>query len=377
MTLIDVRSDALEVICTGGDHMLGGKNWDEMTATWLAQQFSNEHGVPEERLTGDRETWQALMSDAERIKFGLSTRESMPVKVQFEGGRSTVELTRAKFDELTRDLLERTVSLTKELLATAWSEGYSRVDLLLLVGGSTYMPQVMAAVKENFSCEMRQFDPNQAVGKGAALFGYKCFLDAQVRYRIAQKTGKTSHEVDAGAVPEDVRAAAEQEVAKELGVGLPDIRKFTRRTVTTVTAKSFGIVVVDPASDEERVCNLIKTNSALPTSICRQFRTHFEDQEGVVLRCMENTERVGPGDALLSLDTSTEVGSTELRFARALPKGSLLEVTFSLTEDGRLNVRGRDLTTHQEVDAEFRTTGILTLEEMEEHKRRNSRMVVS
>ena len=96
-----------------------------------------------------------------------------------------------------------------------------------------------------------------------------------------------------------------------------------------------------------------------------------------MLRCMENTERVGPGDALLSLDTSTEVGSTELRFARALPKGSLLEVTFSLTEDGRLNVRGRDLTTHQEVDAEFRTTGILTLEEMEEHKRRNSRMVVS
>jgi molecular chaperone DnaK (HSP70) len=92
---------------------------------------------------------------------------------------------------------------------------------------------------------------------------------------------------------------------------------------------------------------------------------------------MENTERVGADDPPIVLDTSSEVGSAELRFDRALPKGSRIEIKFSLAEDGLLSVYGKDLTTNKEITAEFKTSAVLTAEEVEEKKTRNMAITVS
>ncbi|MGE4182776.1 MAG: Hsp70 family protein [Limisphaerales bacterium] len=377
ITLIEVKPDALTVVCTGGDYGLGGRNWDEAIALWFAEQFSNEHGVPSENLTSDPETWQELLNAAESAKMALSSRASYTHRVRYEADRAVVELRRDKFDELTAHLLERTLSLTDELLATARAKGYAKVDRLLLVGGSTYMPQVIESVQARFPFEVRQFDPNQAVAKGAALFGFKCFLDDQIRIVIAGETGGEASDVDIEQVAAEVRAKAEQAVAQQHGLGLPGLRNLTQKKIRNVSSKSFGIVVMDSEVNDERVNNLIVVDEAVPRSIARQFGTYEDNQEGVMLRCMENTERVGPSDRPITLDTSTEVGTAELQFTCALPKGSPIEITFSLGEDGLLTVHGKDLTTDQAIETNFMTTAILTKEEVQEKKSRNLAIAVS
>jgi len=377
ITLIEVKSDAITVVCTGGDHQLGGKNWDEAIATWFADQFSNEVGVSAENLTSDLETWQELLNSAESAKVALSSRTSYTQRIRYDADRAVVELSREKFDELTAHLLERTLSLTEELLATARAKGYAKIDKLLLVGGSTYMPQVINSVQAKFPFEVRQFDPNQAVAKGAALFGFKCYLDEQIKIRVAEETGGEASQVDVEDVAEDVRAKAEQAVAQKHGLPLPGLRSLTKKKIRNVTSKSFGIVVIDPEADDERVNNLIVVDEAVPRSVSKQFGTYEENQEGVMLCCMENTERVGAGDRPITLETSAEVGRAELRFTRALPKGSPIEISFSLAEDGLLMVHGKDLTTDQEIEAKFTTSAILTTEEVEAKKSRNMAIVVS
>lgn len=377
VTLIEVRPEAITVICTGGDHQLGGKNWDEAIASWLAEQFSNQTGIAAERVTGDLETWQELLNAAENSKIALSTRTSCAQVVRYGADRVKTELTRSKLDELTAHLLERTVSLTEELLATAKDKGHNKIDRLLLVGGSTYMPQIIDAVKSRFPFEVRQFDPNQAVAKGAALFGFKCFLDEQIKIRVAEQTGDSTARVDLDKVSADARAKAEQAVALEHGLALPGLRNLIQKKIRNVTSKSFGIVVMDSEVDDERVQNLVKLDEMVPCKISKRFGTYEDAQQSVSLQCMENTERFGNNDRTIPLDTSTEVGSTELRFTRALPKGSQIEVTFCLGEDGLLSLHGKDLTTGQEIAAEFKTSAVLSVEMIEEKKNRNAAITVS
>ena len=377
ITLIEVKDDAITVVCTGGDHSLGGKNWDEAIATWFAEQFSNEKGVPVEEVTGDPETWQELINSAENAKVVLSSRTSHTQRIQYLAERAVAELTRGKFDELTSHLLERTISLTEELLATARLKDHGKIDKLLLIGGSTYMPQIKQRVEGEFPFEVHQFDPNQAVAKGAALFGFKCKIDDLVKVEIAEETGENLSEVDLDGIAPNLRDKVERKVAGIHGLSLPAIRSLTQKKIHNVTSKSFGIVVMDPEVDDERVHNLIVVDEAVPCSISRRYGTYVDGQHGMDLRCMENTERSGPDDRKLTLETSTEVGSAELRFTKPLSKGSPVEITFSLGEDGLLAVHGKDLTTDQEIEAEFRTEAILTQKEIEEKMTRNMGIIVT
>src|SRR6185369_9537862 len=98
---------------------------------------------------------------------------------------------------------------------------YTKIDKLLLVGGSTYMPQVIDTVKAKFPFEVRQFDPNQAVAKGAALFGYKCYLDEQIKINIAEQTGQAPEQVEVEKIEAKVIEKAQGEVARAHGLALP------------------------------------------------------------------------------------------------------------------------------------------------------------
>jgi len=373
ITMITITKEAITVICTGGNHQLGGKNWDEEVANWLAQEFANKLGISSDQLTEDRETWQELLNAAENAKVSLSSREKVQHPFRHSSGRAVAELTREKFDELTAHHLQLTLSLTDELLATAAAKGHATVDKLLLVGGSTYMPQVIDAVKRKYPFEVMQFDPNQAVAKGAALFGFKCQIDDQIKRWIAEETGVDVANVET--VAPEMRAKAEAVVAQQLGLSLPGLKKAVGPKVRNVTSKSFGIVVEDTAG-LERVANLIVIDAPVPCTISQVFGTAHANQEGVTLRCMENTQRVGPESAL-ELDTSNEVGMAEMVFAHGLPKGSPVEITFVLGEDGLLSVAGRDPTTGAAVDAQFKTQSILSEAEIEAKVSRNLAIRIS
>jgi molecular chaperone DnaK len=378
ITVIEVKKGAITVICTGGDSQLGGRDWDEALALYFAQCFSDETGISTDELTENPETWQELLNSAEKCKKALSTRTSLLEKVSHEGERVKVELTRDKFEEITSSFLEKTLSLTEEVLQIAKDKGYARIDKLLLVGGSTYMPQVKEKLEQKFLFEIRLFDPNQSVAKGAAIFGYKCYLDEQIKIAIAEETGQVAKTIDLDLVDKNELKGAQEKVAQTHGVALAGLKKLTETRITNVTSKSFGIVVVINEEGDEGVQNLIMVDDIVPTTITQTFPTFADNQEGVNLRCMENIERKGPDDAPLpQVDETQEIGHAELSFSRPLPKGSPVEITFSLAADGLLSIHGKDLTTYGEIDAEFKTESILSREELEEKKKHNLAINVS
>jgi molecular chaperone DnaK (HSP70) len=369
VTLISIKPNEIKVICTGGDDRLGGKNWDEILANWLAEQFAMETGGTAQELIDDPETWQELLKAAEETKVSLSTRTSVEQAIRHGTARVKVKITIDKFDELTAHLLERTFSLTDILLERGKEKGYPKIDRLLLVGGSTYMPQVKSRVAQKYAFEVLQFDPNQAVAKGAALFGYKCQLDAEIRIAIAEETGQSPENVDIEKVTQEQIDDAATTVAQRHGISKPTLKGLTEQIIRNVSSKSFGIVVVDPKDQKniERVQNLITIDDEVPTKVTQQFGTHENNQTGVLLRCMENVHRLGDDD-LTEISDSTEIGHAELRFDRPLPQDSPVEITFSLTADGLLTVHGLDLTTNKEIEAVFETAAILSQEEVEKSK---------
>lgn len=375
ITVIEVKDSAITVVCTGGSHQLGGRDWDEVIASYLAQCFSDEIGTPVDELTEDKETWQELLNLAEKSKKDLSSKTMVTLPVRYDGDRVRVELSREKFDDITNHLLEKTLSKTESLVQTAKDKGYPQIDKILLVGGSSYMPQVQAALQTKFSSEIKLFDPNQSVAKGAALFGYKCFLDEQIKIAISEETGQTLELVDITNVSQDELSNAQTKVAKNHGMPLPGLKKLTDTDITNVTSKSFGIVVLNE-DGEEKVNNLIVVDDKIPCEITREYSTHADDQSGVNLRCFESLERLG-GERTYDIDPDQEIGSTELVFERSLPNGSPISVTFSLGADGLLSVYGKDLTTQREITAEFKTESILSKEELVNKKAHNLAIKIS
>jgi actin-like ATPase involved in cell morphogenesis len=172
ITMIHVTDREMSVICTGGDQQLGGKNWDDAIVNYLAQEFANVTGTSAESLLDDQETYQELLTAAERCKKTLSTGQTVKQAVRFGGERVKVELTRATFDKITQSMLEHTFSMTDQVIENAERKGFPKIDKLLLVGGSTYMPQVIETITKRYPFDVRQFDPNLAVAKGAAIYGF-------------------------------------------------------------------------------------------------------------------------------------------------------------------------------------------------------------
>lgn len=375
ITVIEIKEGAITVICTGGDHQLGGRNWDESIAEYFISSFAEENGVDGQDLMEDKETWQELLNAAEDKKCKLSTSNSIIEKVNHQGDRAKVELSREKFEELTASLLEKTLLMTDSVLQTAAEKGHSKIDRLLMVGGSTYMPQIKEALDSKYPFEIMQFDPNQSVAKGAAIFGHKCMLHEEIKVAIAEQTGEKAEEVTVDEVDDDVLAIAQKQVADDHGMALPGLKKLTETVITNVTSKSFGIVVMD-REGEEKVNNLIVIDETVPREITRKYVTHGDMQGGVTLRCMENTQRKGANEHFL-VDPEEEIGSAELTFERSLPEKSPVEVTFSLAPDGLLTVHGKDLTTLTEIQAEFKTQSILSKEELQEKKQHNMSLDVS
>ena len=189
-TVIEVDAGNIEVVCVDGDHNLGGANWDEDVATWLAGKFSAEHGTKTSELMDSDETWQELLDLTETAKRSLTSKTKHSSRVTHGTNRSRIELTRDEFDAITDGRLENTIMLTRNVLEKARAKGRHDIDKILLVGGSTYMPQVQDRLKKEFPSigDIGLLDPNQAVAKGAAVFGYKCYLDDEIVKRVGEQT---------------------------------------------------------------------------------------------------------------------------------------------------------------------------------------------
>ena len=273
-------------------------------------------------------------------------------------------------------MIERTISLTDAVLEQVKLKGYNTIDKILLVGGSTYMLQVRNSLEAKYSFDIEVHDPNLSVAKGAAIYGWKLELQEEIKFKIAEESGEEIENIDLNNIQDSELEKAQQEVIQEKGlVGLAGAKKIIETTIRNVTAKSFGIAVIDQ-NENEKIVNLITVDDEIPSVTTQIFPTAFEGQSGVNLVCYENTERV-ENNYLLGLETSTEVGSAILEFEYPLPLGSEIEVTFSLSEDGLLKVYGKDLTTNREIESVFQTESILSQEELNQAKEQRKSITVS
>jgi molecular chaperone DnaK (HSP70) len=165
VTMIEIKGKDISVITTGGDHHLGGKDWDDRIIEYFATEFMNAHGENQDPRD-DLFTMQDLRNKAEEAKKILTAKEKYKTVVSYEGERTEIELTREKFEELTMDLLNRTIELTKTMLEDAKNKGHSQVTTMLLVGGASRMPMVTPKIKSEFGLEPMLYEPDQAIAKG-------------------------------------------------------------------------------------------------------------------------------------------------------------------------------------------------------------------
>ena len=375
VTVIDVKDGDVEVVCVDGDHDLGGANWDEEVATWFADKFCEEHGTKPAQLMSSPESWQEFLALAEKAKRSLTARTKSTTRLTHGTDRSQVELTREEFDDITASRLEVTIMATKKVLDHAREKGRDKIDRILLVGGSTYMPQVRARLEREFPdvSDIRLLDPNQAVAKGAAVFAYKCHLDDEVKKKVAEQTGTDVSAV--AELPSAVREQAEASVAADQGLQLAQMQNLTRKTIQNVTSKSFGVMAYYIDTGEPYVDNLIVADEKVPRdNVTAQYQTKNPGQQAVDVRCFENILRQkGPVD----VNNCREIGNAALRFAHPLPQGSPVVIRFSLSADGLLAVHGKDPTTDGEVEISIDTAAILNADELKQKRSRSEAMAVS
>ena len=193
ITVMNINGNEISVVCTGGDDTLGGKNWDEALIDYLVERYQEEFGDDEDPTDQD-EALANLYGQVETWKKALTAREKVNVVVSGESGNRHKEvLTREQYDEITKNLLTRTKNLLDDVLRTAEKSGYplEKIDKVLLVGGSSRMPQVAKMIAEEYHVIPTLQDPDEAVAKGAAVYGTneKAFKDFVLSE--AQKAGKT------------------------------------------------------------------------------------------------------------------------------------------------------------------------------------------
>jgi molecular chaperone DnaK len=376
ITVIEIKGGSITVVATGGDHSLGGRNWDEAVVSYLAQQWMNESGSAEDPIDSS-ESLQDLWGRAESAKWALTARQETKVLVTHAGQRVGVTLTRDKFNELTANLLERTIEYTKSTIEEAQKRGYTRFDQILLVGGSTKMPQVSERLKTEFNIPLKVHDPDEAVAKGAAVYGQKLMLDEKIQIKIAEMTHTSAEKVDVAAVTPTVMERAQREVANEGGFKLSAVKKYSEMQVTNVASHSFGVVatITDRAGhDKQVIANLVIVNDPLPVTKTEMFGTYEANQDTANIRVMENSFKTQQVD---DLTAGEEIGNAILLLPPRLPAGSPIEVTFELNRQGRLHVTGRELSTNTIIEATIETNRGISEEELREAKSRSDRVVIS
>ena len=368
VTVMHVSPSKIEMVCSDGNHELGGKNWDDAVMQYLASEFCSETG-----FDGDFDEYaqQDLRLKAEKAKQQLSTREKVPVMMDAAGLRARVEITRQTFDEITEALLNESIEKTDAAIALAAERGYT-IDEILLVGGSTRMPQVTKILTEKYGMEPKILEPDEAVAKGAAIYALGAYEVKVEQWKEMIESGQ------ADMTDTKTREEAEKysEPAAVTTNEIPGLRGHRMdEVVTVVTSKSYALQVV--RNGEDKCCNMIIKDVLMPggsLSVTRQFGTVDANQETAELVVFENDFH----DEYFDVDTDFILGNATLDLPGNLPAGAPIEVTFTLNKEGILEVTGRDLTTNREIHATMQATAgtIMSKEEVAAAKAKSKGIAV-
>ena len=354
VTIVRVDGKEVRVVATGGDKELGGKDWDDRILSWLSHEYRLQSGSNEEILE-DEYAAQELLLDVEKNKKLLTSKEKTPMSINFKGNRQRIELTREKFDELTKDLVNRTISLTRQMFAEAAKKGFSESDIdeILLVGGSSRMPQIAKAVREAFGKDVRMFDPDEAVAKGAAIYAAHLNEFNAAVNEIAERENRTV---------EEVREAIDEGKIR-IG-GLTD----TPLSIVNVSSRTYGTDIV--SRGENKLLNIIFKNQELPAHGTDTVYPLEDNQRSVHFSILESFA----SDTVCDLAAGTEIGFTDMELPPGTTRDTPIEVTFTLDESGLLKLKAVEMLQGRTVEASFQTTNAIAEEEIKEisHRIRSS-----
>ena len=354
-TVIKLTGSDIRVVCTDGDHELGGADWDEAIATFLLNQFLEEN--PDSDAGGNEEFMQDLTIRAEEMKKALSAVQSRRHSMRFGAETYRAELTRAEFENLASTLLDRAMDITERTIETAREFGITSFDDVLLVGGSTRVPAVAARLRERFGFDPKLHDPDQAVAKGAALFA----LIESVKVLLPADAGEESQ-----ASLSDTKV---EEVAQHLGITADKVRQLATKSVTSVVPRAFGVKVVDrkahkelPDDDEKlsfKIVHILEANRPLPASPdTQQFYTVYPDQVAISVEIWEQAGAVASSEPA----DNNKIGDGLITGLPPLPQESPIDVTFRMNETGLLRVEAVELKTGKKLKMELHTGGLAEAE---------------
>jgi len=291
VSILELGDGVFEVLATAGDNRLGGDDFDDVIIDYLVAEFKKENGID---LSKDKMAMQRLKDAAEKAKKDLSgvtsTQISLPFITAGEAGPLHLEisLTRAKFDEITLPLVNRTVGPVRQALSDA-GLSTSELDQVILVGGSTRIPAVQEAVRKETAKEPhRGVNPDEVVAMGAAVQG---------------------------------------------GVLTGDVKDVV---LLDVTPLSLGIETMGGVFTK-----LIDRNTTIPTSKSQVFSTAADNQPAVDIHVLQ-------GERSMAVDNKT-LGRFQLADIPPAPRGiPQIEVTFDIDKNGIVSVKAKDLGTNKE-----------------------------
>jgi molecular chaperone DnaK len=291
VSILELGDGVFEVKATNGDTHLGGDDFDQRVMDWMVEEFKKQNGID---LSADKMSAQRLIEAAEKAKIELSNMATTNINLPFitAGPNGPLHLdltlTRAKFEELTADLVERTMGPTRKAMADADLTG-ADIDKIILVGGSSRIPAVQAAIKKSLGKEPnRSVNPDECVSIGAAIQG---------------------------------------------GVLTGDVKDVL---LLDVTPLSLGIETLGG------VCTkIIERNTTIPTSKSQVFSTAADNQPSVDIHVLQGEREMAAGNKTLGRFELSDIPPAQ----RGVPR---IEVTFDIDANGIVHVSAKDLGTGKE-----------------------------
>lgn len=352
ITVMNIAGNNISVVCTGGDDQLGGKDWDEALMDYVIERYQEEYG---EDISEDPETIASLYVDVETWKKALTAREKVNISVNGSAGRFREELTREKFEEITSNLLNRTRNLLDDVLATSEKQGYpiAKIDKVLLVGGSSRMPQVAAMIENNYHVTPVLADPDEAVAKGAAIYAgnekaYNDFVSDE-----AAKSGKTVEQIKEENL---VTGEMDRKFALSTGASVNGAMKIS---ITNVLSRTYGIEVLDKRN-MSIIVNMLMINDKLPATRTQTFYTSVANQPGVDIKLYESRST----EEEMQIDDKEPITVIDMRFTQRVPASTPIEMTVALDNSGCLHIMAEEFENHTKLDTTFQLSNQMTEDEM-------------